>query len=118
MALKTQTGEKLAHRFQAHTALETKWIERGHDQAGSPTPTVLRFPQPRLRLAVSERHGLPKTMYATLGEARVLGYASHTLLAVGTKILENQQAFVPKSPVGLSSDGYLNSCRNAVPQRT
>jgi hypothetical protein len=31
---------------------------------------------------------------------------------------QNPQAFVPKSHVGLSSEGCLNSWWNSVPQRT
>src|SRR6266571_8868616 len=93
MPLKTQTGEKLAHRFETHAALEAKGIKRGHHQAGEPAPTCLGFPEPRLRLAASALHRLAKTVHAALGEAGLLGYASHTLLAVVTKILENHSPF-------------------------
>src|SRR2546429_508314 len=40
-------------------------------------------------------------MHATLGQAGLLGNASHALGPVVTKTLENPQAFVPKSHVGL-----------------
>ena len=83
----------------------------------SATSSHSRYPA-RLRLAAAALHRLAKTVHATLGEAGLLGYASDTLLAVVTKILENQKALVPKSHVGLFSDGLLNSCRNSVPQRT
>jgi hypothetical protein len=118
MPLKMQTSEKLAYRFHPHAALQAKDIERGHHQAGEPTPTFLGFPQLRLRLAVSARHCLAKTMHTALGEAGLLGYSSNTLLAVITKTLENEKAFVPKFHVGLFSEGLLNSCRNSVPQST
>ena len=38
------------------------------------------------------------------------------LPAAITKGVENQPAFGPKSRVGLFSIGWLDSCRNAVPQ--
>jgi hypothetical protein len=56
-------------------------------------------------LAAAALHRLAHTGHAALGEAGLLGSASHTLLAVVAKILENQQAFVPKSHVGLFSEG-------------
>jgi hypothetical protein len=44
-------------------------------------------------------------MDTALGKARLLGYASYALPPVVTKTLENPQAFVPKSHVGLFSEG-------------
>ena len=46
-------------------------------------------------------HGLRKTMHTALGQPSLLGNASHALCPVVTKTLENPQAFVPKSHVGL-----------------
>jgi hypothetical protein len=63
-------------------------------------------------------HGLLETMHTALGKAGLLGNASHALPAVVTKTLENPQAFGPKSHVGLSSEGCLNSWRNSAPQGT
>jgi hypothetical protein len=60
-------------------------------------------------MATSALHGLLKTMHTPFGQSRLLGKASHTLLAVVTKTLDNGQAFVPESPVGLSSERGLNS---------
>jgi hypothetical protein len=43
---------------------------------------------------------------------------ANALRGILTKSVENQQAFGPQSPVGRSSDGWLNSGWNAVLQRT
>ena len=50
-------------------------------------------------------HGLCETMHTTFGQARLLGQLAHTLRAMVTKTLENPQTFVPKSHVGLCSEG-------------
>src|SRR5437763_6919475 len=63
-------------------------------------------------------HGLLETMHAALGQSRLLGDASHALSPIVTEALENPQAFVPKSHVGLFSGGWLNSWRNPAPQST
>jgi hypothetical protein len=49
--------------------------------------------------------GLRETMHAALGQPRLLGNAANALPTVGTKTVENPQAFVPKSPVGLCAEG-------------
>jgi len=51
-----------------------------------------------------------------LGQPGLLGHASHALPAVVTKTVENQRVFGPKSHVGLSSEGCLNSWRNSASQ--
>ena len=56
-------------------------------------------------MAVSPLHGLLETMHAAFGNPRLVGHMSNALLAIGTKTRENPQAFVPKSHVGLSSEG-------------
>ena len=43
-----QTREKLAHRVQAHTALQPEGIERGDHQARKNRPAVLRLPRTRI----------------------------------------------------------------------
>jgi hypothetical protein len=43
---------------------------------------------------------------------------ANALGALVTKTLENEETFGPKSHVGQLSEGWLNSCRNSVPQRT
>src|SRR5262249_25056722 len=101
LSLKTQTSEKLTHRLHPHTALEPEGIERGDDQARQPTAPVLCFPQPRLRMDVPTLHRLLETLHATLGKTRLLGNTPHALGPIVTKTLENPQAFVPKSHVGL-----------------
>ncbi len=55
-------------------------------------------------MPAASRHGLLETMHTTFGESRLLRQTSHTLLAVVTKTFDNGQAFVPKSPVGRSSE--------------
>ncbi len=56
-------------------------------------------------MAVSALHGLLETMHAAFGQPSLLGHLANALLGVRTKTLENPQAFVPKSHVGLSSEG-------------
>src|SRR5688500_6248396 len=58
------------------------------------------------------------TMDAAFAKSSSLGKLSNALLAVFTNCVENPQAFGPKSHVGRSSDGYLNSWLNSVPQST
>jgi len=53
----------------------------------------------------SSLHGLLETMDTAFGQARLLGQTPHTLRAVLTKTLENLLAFLPKSHVGLFSEG-------------
>src|SRR5205814_1347950 len=101
LRLQTQMREKLVHRLHPHAALQAKGIERGDDQARQPLPVVCGFPEPGFRVVVTALHGLLEAMHATLGQASLLGNASHALGPVVTKTLENPQAFVPKSHVGL-----------------
>jgi hypothetical protein len=54
---------------------------------------------------ISRRLQVHDPMHAAFGNPRLVGNMSNALLAIGTKTLENPQAFVPKSHVGLSSEG-------------
>ena len=69
-------------------------------------------------MAIAAIHGLRETMHTAFGEPRLVGEAAHALTAVLTKTLENPSAFLPKSHVGLCSEGLLNSWPNSVLQRT
>src|SRR5262249_29416935 len=69
-------------------------------------------------MGVPVLHGLLETVHAALGQSRLLCDVSHALSTVVTEALENPQAFVPKSHVGLFSGGLLNSWRNPAPQST
>src|SRR3989442_15377746 len=109
-----QTSKELAHRFYPYAALETERIERGHDQTRYPMTADLGFPQPRFGMAVPAYHGLLKTMHTALGKPRLLGNVAHALRARFTKKVENPKTFLPKSHVGRSSDGWLNSGWNSV----
>src|SRR5262249_48017590 len=113
-----QMREKLAQRLEADATLETKGIEGRHHQPREPTSSILGFPQPRLRVAVAALHRLLKTMHTAFGKPCLLGKLSHALCGVLTKTIENPKAFVPKSHVGLFSEGCLNSWWNSAPQRT
>src|SRR3989442_4827390 len=57
-------------------------------------------------------------MHTALGEPGLIGNLSDALLGVVTKSVENPKTFGPKSHVGLSSEGRLNSWSNSAPQRT
>src|SRR6266487_2248823 len=118
MRLKAQTTEKLADRFGANASLEAEGIERRHDEADEPTAACCRFPPPGLWVLISAFHRLFEAMYTALGEPSPMGNLSDALLRVVTKRVENPKTFGPKSPVGLSSDGRLNSWSNPAPQRT
>jgi len=52
-------------------------------------------------VAVTALQGLLKSMHATLGKPRLMGQVSYALGGIVTQTLENPQAFVPKSHVGL-----------------
>jgi hypothetical protein len=58
---------------------------------------------------------LPQTMYAALGEPDFYRDVANACLGMVTKEVENQMAFCPKSHVGQSSVGCLNSWLNSVP---
>jgi hypothetical protein len=84
-----QTREKLAHRIDTHATLEAEGIERGDQQARSPLPPALCFPQPGLRMDIPTLHRLLQTMHTALRKAGLRGDVSNTLLPIVTKILEN-----------------------------
>ena len=52
-------------------------------------------------MAIAALHGLRETMHATFGKAGLHGNTSHALGSIVTKTVENLQAFIPKSHVGL-----------------
>ena len=84
-----QTSEKLAHRVQPHSALESESVECGDHQACQPLPAIFGFPEPRLWVAVAALYSLRETMYAALGETGLQGKASHALGGIVTKTVEN-----------------------------
>src|SRR6266480_621525 len=55
MRVQPQTREKLADGFQTNATLEPKDVKRGHHQPRQPTPAVLGFPEPELRVAINEK---------------------------------------------------------------
>src|SRR2546425_4835752 len=118
MGLKAKPAEKLADAVGSHASLEAENIEGSHHQAQKPPVPCFGFPQPRLWVAISAFHRLCETMHAALGKPGVLGNLANALRGVVTKSVENPQAFGPKSHVGRSSDGWLNSGWNSVLQRT
>jgi len=56
-------------------------------------------------MATAPLHGPLETMHTAFGKPRLVGNTSHTLLAVVTKTFDNAKTSVPKSHVGLSSEG-------------
>ena len=99
------TREKRAEGFHPDATLEPTGIEGGHDQPRQPTPACLGFPAPRLRMAVASRYGHPETMHTAFGKTALLGQVANAPWTVVTKTLENAKTAVPKSPVGLCSEG-------------
>jgi hypothetical protein len=82
----------------------------GHDQADEPGSAGLRFPQRRLRVAVSAVDRLEVTMHAAFGKSSLLRKASDALLTMFTNRVENENAFGPQShSVGPYSEGWLKS---------
>ena len=88
-------------------SLQRYWtdIEGCHHQTREPTSTILCCPQPRLRVAGAALHRLLKTMHTAFGKPCLLGTLSNTLCGVLPKTLGHPKAFVPKSHVGLFSEG-------------
>src|SRR5882672_5253583 len=118
MRLKAKMSEKLADRFGPNTSLEAEDIEDGHYQADQPTAAFFGFPKPRLRVTGSPVDSLFETMDTAFGKPGLMGNLSNALLRIVTKRVENQKTFGPKSHVGRSSEGWLNSGWNSAPQRT
>jgi hypothetical protein len=114
MRLKAKTAQKFADRFRPTTSLGTKNEEGGYHQTEEPTAAFFRCPQPRLWVAVAACHRLGVTLHTSLRKPVSCGKASNALLAVCTNRVENPPAFRPKSHVGRSSDGRLNSGVNLV----
>src|SRR5215471_13753612 len=119
MGLQAQTAEKLAEGFGSHASFEAEHKERGHKQADEPGAACLRFPQRRLRGAVSAIHGLQVAMDAAFGEPRAIRQAPDALFAMLTNRVENDNAFAPQShSVGPCSAGWLKSWLKSALQST
>ncbi len=58
---------------------------------------------------VSALHRLLVTIHTALGKAGLMDHVSNALLTVFTQTLDNLKTFDPKSHVGQSSEGGLNS---------
>jgi hypothetical protein len=56
-------------------------------------------------MATAPLYGPLETMHTAFGQSRLVGKTSHTLLAVVTKTFDNAKTSVPKSHVGLCSEG-------------
>src|ERR687887_2337359 len=115
MGLQAQPAEKLADRLGSHTSFEAEHQQRGHDQTDQPGVTCWRFPQRRLRVAVSAIHSLEMAMHATFGKAGAIRQAPDALFAVFTNRVENDNALGPQSHgVGPCSEGWLTLCKSAL----
>src|SRR5687768_15362975 len=82
MGLHMEMAEKLTDRLGAHTAFEAEYKQRGHDQADEPGAAGLRFPKPRLRVAISAIPGLEVAMHAAFGKPGAIRQAPDALLTV------------------------------------
>ena len=74
-------AEKLADRFRPDATFEAKHKQRRNNQADEPGTACLRFPKPRLRIAISALDGLEVTMHTAFGKAALVGKAPPTLLS-------------------------------------
>ena len=78
-----------------------------------------RFPQRRLRVAVSAIHRLEMAMHAAFGKPGSIRQAPDALLAVFTNRVENDNALGPQSHgVGPCSEGWLKSWKKSALQST
>jgi hypothetical protein len=110
MHFQVKTVKKLAERFPTHPSFKAEAKEGGDEQAEKPVATFWRFPQPRLRVAVSTLHRLEMAMHAAFGKSGATSKLSNALLTVFLNRVENQKTFGPPSPlVGPCSEGWLNS---------
>src|SRR5499427_6534236 len=119
MRLQAKAAKKLAECLGSHTTFETKYKQGGHDQADQPGAAGLRFPQRRLRVAISAVNRLEMTMHAAFGKPRSRRQVPHALLAVFTNRVENDNTLGPQSHrVGPCSEGWLTSRRKSALQST
>ena len=97
-------------RRGAHPSFKAEDKEGGDDQAEKPVATFWRFPQPRLRVAVSTLNRLEMAMHAAFGKSGATSKLSNALLTVFLNRVENQKTFGPQSHVvGPCSEGWLKS---------
>src|SRR5437763_5077742 len=119
MGLQAQTAEKFADRPDSHTSFEAEHQQRGHDQADQPGAACCRFPQRRLRVAVSTANCLKMAMHAAFGKPGVIRQAPDALFAVITNRIEDDNALGPQSHrVGPRSEGWLKSWKKSALQST
>src|SRR5262249_20572667 len=79
----------------------------------------LRFPQRRLRGAISAIHGLEVAMHAAFGKAGAIRQAPDALFAVFTHRIDNDNTLGPQSHgVGPCSEGWLKSWLKSALQST
>src|ERR671913_2553463 len=98
MGLHTEMAEKHADRLGSHTAFEAEYKQCGHDQADEPGAAGLRFPKPRLRIAISAIPGLEVTMHAAFGKPGSLRQAPDALLPVFINRVSRLRVLCRKKP--------------------
>src|SRR6516162_5335672 len=117
MRIQTKTAEKLAEGFGSHASFEAAHKQGSHDQTDEPGAAGWRFPQRRLRVAISAVDGLKMAMHTAFGKPGAIRQAPDTLFAVFTNRVENNNAFAPQSHgVGPCSEGWLTSRRKLALQ--
>ena len=70
MPLQAKTAEKLAEGLGSHPSFEAEHKQGSHDQTDEPGAACWRFPQRRLRVAISAVDCLKMAMHAAFGKAR------------------------------------------------
>src|SRR5262245_49327620 len=115
MPFQAQTAEKFAQCFRSYPSFKAKHKQGGHDQTDQPGTAGWRFPQRRLRVAISAIHGLEVSMYAAFGQPGAIRQAPDALLAVFTNRVENDNTLGPQSHgVGPCSEGWLQLEKSAL----
>src|SRR5919108_5695575 len=115
MRRQVKTAEKFAERLGSHTSFEAEHKQCGHDQADQPGAACFRFPQRRLRGAVSTANCLKMSMHAAFGQPSVIRQAPDALLPVLTNRIKNDNTLGPQSHgVGPYSGGWLTSRKSAL----
>src|SRR5919109_5046715 len=119
MPLQAETGEKLAEGLGSYPSFEAEHQQGSHDQTDEPGAACWRFPQRRLRVAISAVDGLKLAMHAAFGKPSAIRQAPDTLFAVFTNRVENDNALAPQSHgVGPCSEGWLKSWKKSALQST
>src|SRR5262249_40020654 len=119
MPLQAKPAEKLAEGLGSPPSFEAEHKQGSHDQTDEPGAACWRFPQRRLRVAISAVDCLKIAIHAAFGKPGAIRQAPDTLFDVFTNRVENDNALAPQSQgVGPCSEGWLKSRKKSALQST